>query len=101
MRDGIIDILHHIQPRTTNFLMKKTINMKAIIRKTDKGSPTKIKNLQIKELLKGKILHLDGLINIQKNFDIKMVCTLYHHNESFRSYMFCPLEFIEVIEDMD
>ena len=32
---------------------------------------------------------------------MKMVCILHHHNESFRSYIFCPLEFIKVIEDMD
>ena len=101
VEDGAIDILHHIHPGTTNFLIKKTTNMKAIIGITDKGSPTKIKNLQIEELSKGKVPHLDRLTNTQENSDMKMVCTLQHHNESFQSCMFSPLEFIKVIEDID
>jgi len=86
--DGNIEILYYIQPSSTNFLTKKALNMKAIIRLTDKGIPTEIKNLYMEELLKGKNPYLDKLLDIQEDSDMKKLCLLQHNNKTFHSYIF-------------
>ena len=77
------------------------MNIKAIIRLTDKGSPTEIKNLYIEELSKGKVPHLDKLLDIQEDSNMKQLCSLQYNNKSFYSYTFCPLELIEIIKEID
>ena len=69
--DGTINILHHIQPSSTNFFTKKATNIKVIISLTDKGSLTEIKNLHIEELSKGKVPHLDKLLKVTEDLDMK------------------------------
>ena len=45
--------------------------MKVLIRLKDKGSSSKIKNLYIEELSKGKVLHLNKLLEMTEDSDMK------------------------------
>ena len=73
---GLVDVIHHIQPSTYNVLTKKTTNMKEIIGLIDKGNPTKIRNLHLEELSKGKISRMDKLFEIEESLDMKYLCLL-------------------------
>ena len=65
-----IDIIHHYVLGRYNFLTKKLTLAKAIIDLKDKGSATKITDLGKEIILKGKMLKLEKLLDINKETDI-------------------------------
>ena len=72
------------------------LNHKAIVDLAGKGSPTKIKNLANKNLLKGKATKIN-LISLISHANIKNIYSLAYAIALYQSYTFCPAEFLKVI----
>ena len=76
VRDGAIDLIHHLQPTLINILTKKSSTFRAILGLENKGQAMEVKYLSKETLLKGKLLKLDKLFDISESSDIFTLCTL-------------------------
>ena len=99
--DGMIDLIHHVQPGSSNFLTKKALNYKVIVGIKGKGTPVEIKDLQKETLSKGKVPHLDKIFDMEENLQALSFCLLSNTVAKYRSYMFYPLEILDILEEID
>ena len=81
--------------------MNKTSNSKAILGLSGKGLLVEVKDLKQQALSKRKIPKYDDFFKPDELSEMKNTYALSNHIANYRSYTFCPLYFLELLNRLE